>query len=458
MAANILVADDESLLRHFLRDALRAKGYEVTTADNGEDALDMIRQHDYDVVISDVVMPGIDGLELVSLAKEARPRCDLVLVTAYASVDKAAEALERGASDFIMKPLQADQIHFVIQRVLAQRRLREANAARFERGIAEHSFCGMVGMSLAMQSLFEQIRSIADVPATVLIQGESGTGKELAARAIVQTSTVSKHPFVPLNCAALSEHLLESELFGHVRGAFTGAATNKDGLFKMAEGGTIFLDEIGDISPALQLRLLRVLQEREYLPVGSTQSVKANVRVLAATNRDLKERTAQGLFREDLFYRLNVISLTIPVLRKRCEDIPLLSNYFLRHFQKQFNKKFDGFSSEAVNLLMRYDWPGNVRELENVISRAAAFSKGGELKPEDMPEDLLKAAQAQPAKARVSGSLQEIVKQAERDAIVTALRQAKGAKEEAAKLLGINRTTLWKKVRSHDIADEEASA
>ena len=457
MAAHILVVDDESVLRSFLQDALLAKGYLVTTASNGEDALALIREHDYDVVLSDVVMPGIDGLELVTLAKEARPHCDVVLMTAYASVDRAAEAMERGASDFITKPLQVDQIHFVIQRVLAQRRLRELNSARFERGIAEHTFCGMVGMSLAMQSIFEQIRSIANVSSTVLIQGESGTGKELVARAIVETAAVNKHPFVAVNCAALSEHLLESELFGHVRGAFTGAAANKDGLFRIAEHGTIFLDEIGDISPALQLRLLRVLQEREYRPVGATEPLKANVRVLAATNRDLKQRTMEGMFREDLFYRLNVIPLTVPPLRDRCEDIPMLSNYFLRHFQNQFGKTFDGISSEAMALLVRYHWPGNVRELENAISRAAAFAKEGELRPTDLPQELVEAAQSPGLRPVVMGTLAEILRRTERDAIVAALRKTGGAKEQAAKALGINRTTLWKKLRTHKIADEEVT-
>ena len=455
MAAQILVVDDESVLRNFLHDALVAKGYHVTAASNGKDALALIREHDYDVVISDVVMPGIDGLELVSLAKDARPRCDVVLVTAYGTVDRAADAMERGASDFIMKPLHVDQVHFVIQRVLAQRRLRELNSARFERGIAEHTFCGMVGMSLAMQSVFEQIRSIANVSSTVLIQGESGTGKELVARAIVETATARKHPYVAVNCASLSETLLESELFGHVRGAFTGASSSKDGLFKTADRGTVFLDEIGDISPGLQLRLLRVLQEREYRPVGGTESVKVDVRVLAATNRDLKQRTMEGLFREDLFYRLNVIPLTVPPLRDRCEDMPLLSNYFLRHFQNQFGKRFDGISSEAMALLMRHEWPGNVRELENVISRAAAFAKEGELRPSDLPQELVEACQGAHARPSRTGTLDEIVGRAERDAIVGALRHTGGAKEQAAKVLGINRTTLWKKLRAHHIGDEE---
>jgi len=455
MGANILVVDDESVLRRFLSAALEAKGYTVTTSSNGEDALDLIRQNPYDVVISDVVMPGINGLELVSAAKEINPRCDVVLITAYASVDRAADAMERGAADFVMKPLQVDQIHFVIQRVLAQRRLRDLNSARFDQGIVEHTFCGMVGMSLSMQSLFEQIRSIASVPSTVLIQGESGTGKELVARAIVETATVNDDPFVPVNCAALSEHLLESELFGYVRGAFTGATTNKDGLFRIANNGTIFLDEIGDISPALQLRLLRIIQEREYRPVGGTEAVKVSVRVMAATNVDLKQRTAQGLFREDLFYRLNVIPLDVPPLRERREDIPLLSNYFMRRFEQQYHKRFDGIESGAMNLLMGYDWPGNVRELENVISRATAFVKGGEIKPTHLPDELVAAAQGPQTQPALQGTLREVTLRAEREAIVAALRQTQGAKEVAAKLLGINRTTLWKKMRAHHIAEDE---
>ena len=298
---------------------------------------------------------------------------------------------------------------------------------------------------MCMQAVFDQIRAVADARSTVLIQGESGTGKELAARAAYDCSTKYRAKFVPVHCGTLSEHLLESELFGHERGAFTGAMARKEGLFRVAEGGTLFLDEIGDITTSLQLKLLRVLQEGEYRLVGGTEVLEADVRVLAATNRDLEQLTRQGKFREDLFYRLNVIAITMPPLRERREDIPLLANYFLVSSNKAYEKEMTSISSDAMNTLVKYDWPGNVRELQNVLDRAVAFAKGDEIRHEHLPEELQENGQASHAKREpMTGTLSQILKRTERLAITDALRATQGRKEEAARLLGINRSTLWK--------------
>ncbi|MBM4085406.1 MAG: sigma-54-dependent Fis family transcriptional regulator [Planctomycetes bacterium] len=453
MSVRILVVDDEELSRNYLREALTSRGYEVVTASGGSEAIGLARDQAFDVVITDLVMPGIDGLDLVSLVKDIRPQTSVVLVTAYATVERAAEAMERGASDFIHKPLQADQIHFVIQRVLAQRRLREIQTERIEQGLGQHSFQGIVGLSLPMQAVFEQIKSVADVKSTVLVLGESGTGKELVARAIYECGKQKSGQFVAVHCGALSEHLLESELFGHVRGAFTGAVAEKDGLFKAADQGTIFLDEIGDISPEIQLKLLRVLQEREYRPVGSTQTVHVDVRVIAATNRDLKARMLAGKFREDLFYRLNVITIPLPPLRDRREDIPLLANFFFRIFQRQHGKSVASIAPSAMNLLVKYDWPGNVRELQNVLERAVALGKGDEILPLDLPREIRQAESAGLKPAAPRGKLADIIRTTEKEAILEALRTAGGKKEQAAHALGINRSTLWKKMRALGIEE-----
>ena len=372
----LLVVDDEATARRALATLLSDDGYHVETAASGEEALEKLAASPPDVLLTDVRMPGIDGVELLTRAKARDPQLAVVVMTAFGNVRDAVHAMKVGAEHYITKPIDLDELSLVIDRVLKQTALRREAGLLRERVRSENRFDNLLGVSAPMESLFKTIAQVAPSRATVLLTGESGTGKERVAQAIHESSNRRDGPFVKLHCAALAETLLESELFGHEKGAFTGANVRREGRFRLAHGGTLFLDEISEISPAIQVKLLRVLQEREFERVGGNETLKVDVRIIAATNRDLAQMVREGRFREDLYYRLNVVSLRLPPLRERREDITLLAEFFLRRFARESGKSLMGFTAEALQTLITYPWPGNVRELENAVERAVVLASG----------------------------------------------------------------------------------
>ncbi|MFN8059702.1 MAG: sigma-54 dependent transcriptional regulator [Vicinamibacterales bacterium] len=451
-AARLLVVDDERSLRELLGIVLRREGYQVAVAANGAQALAEIARHPIDLLISDISMPDMSGVDVLRAAKFANPELAGIMITAFASTDTAVEALRLGAYDYVTKPFNVDELKIVVRQALERVALKAENV-RLKRELdASHQFAGIIGRSDAMLAVFSLIETIATTSSTVLITGESGTGKELAARAIHHQSLRRDHPFVAVNCGALTETLLESELFGHVRGAFTGAATNKKGLIEIADKGTIFLDEIGEMSPLMQVKLLRVLQERTFRRVGGTEEVPADIRIVAATNRNLGQMVREGRFREDLFYRINVIPLQLPPLRERGEDIDLLARHFVDRFSAQMGKAVRGISREAVAYLHRYDWPGNIRELENAMERAVALEPTPTILIESLPEAVragrvdgaagpssVEAGIDPPSAFPAQGfDLERHVQDLERDYLIEALKRAGGVKARAAELLGMS--------------------
>ncbi|HTM45047.1 MAG TPA: sigma-54 dependent transcriptional regulator, partial [Polyangiaceae bacterium] len=383
-SGRVLVVDDEANARAGLAELLRDDGYTVETAADGFKALPKLEEFAPDLLLTDLRMPGMDGIELMRKAKELDPDSEVIVMTAYGAVDTAVSAMRQGASDYLTKPINVEELTLVIERVLERRRLRKEAGQLRESLSAQRRINSIVGSSKAMQQVFDTVMLVAPSRASVLITGESGTGKELIAAAIHQHSPRAARPFVKLHCAALAETLLESELFGHEKGSFTGAAGRRDGRFQQADGGTLFLDEIGEISPAIQIKLLRFLQEREFERVGGNNTIKVDVRIIAATNRDLAQLVREGKFREDLYYRLNVVSVEVPKLSARPSDIPLLAMHFLRRFASENAKEVTGFSDEALELLARYSWPGNVRELENTVERAVVVCRGKEIQSSDL--------------------------------------------------------------------------
>jgi DNA-binding NtrC family response regulator len=370
MSARILVVDDEEIVIKSCLRILGDCGYEVDSVRDGLAALKKIEEHEYDIVILDIMMPNIDGLEVLQRVKETHPDIDVIMVTGLSQIETAVRSMKLGAFDYLPKPFDPDELKLVMQRALERRQLLQENLKLKKEVSSKYRFENTIGSSPSMQNVYLLIAKCAPTNSTVLITGESGTGKELIARAIHYNSLRKDKPFVPVDCNSLSETLLESELFGHVKGAFTGAITNKRGLFETAEGGTLFLDEIGNLSLSTQAKLLRVLQEREFRAVGDTRTHSANIRLITATNKDLKAMTAEGTFREDLYYRINVFQIEVPALRQRREDIPALAFHFLKVFRDELDKEVTEFSEGALNALVHYDWPGNVRELENTVHRA----------------------------------------------------------------------------------------
>jgi len=448
---HILIVDDEPLVRRSLSELLTLSGYAVTTAGNGKEAIDVLKNYHADIIITDIKMPQMDGVQLLKELKTTSPGTPVIMVTGYGSIDNAVEAMKHGAYDYITKPIVDDEIKIVIERLVKQRQLTEENIELKEQLSAaqRNSFYGIVGKTASMQRIYTLIEAITNTRATVLIHGESGTGKRLIAYAIHNCNELERgKPFVEVSCGALTETLLESELFGHVKGAFTGAIKDKIGRFELANGGTLFLDEIDAFSPALQVKLLRVLQEGEFERVGDNKTEKVDVRIIAASNQKLEELIAQGKFRKDLYYRLNIISIEVPPLKDRKEDIPLLVEDFIKKHKKHTNKKIDGICKEALSLLMDYHWPGNIRELENVIERAVILSKNPQIKSEDLPDCLnaRKNSDILPDTASDSSMLKHALKSPEKNLILKALETSKGNRNEAAKILGINRTTLYKKM------------
>ena len=446
----ILIVDDEKNTREGLARALRGE-YAVAEAENGQRALEWLETHSADVVLSDLRMPGMDGMTLLARLLGREPRPALILLTAYGNIETAVEAMKRGAYDFLAKPVDLDRLDLLLKRALAERRPGAENRRLKEPLDSKHGFENIIGVSPAMQEVFATIRQAAPTRATVLIQGESGTGKELVARALHQCSPRRDGPFVPVHCAALAPTLLESELFGHEKGAFTGAAERRRGRFEMADGGTLFLDEIGEIDAALQVKILRVLEERKFERVGGTETLSVDVRLVTATNRDLRKKVAEGTFREDLFYRLYVVNLTLPPLREREGDVVLLAQHYLKTLAAENGKKGLTFAPAALDVLAAYPWPGNVRELRNVIERMVVLGSGEKLTVRDLPPSFRLAAGRAESAARPGSALRD----AERQLIEEALRKNKGSRTKAAQDLGISRRTLHRKINEFGLRNSE---
>jgi two-component system response regulator PilR (NtrC family) len=441
--ARILVTDDERSMRELLAIVLRREGYDVLVASDGATAIAALERGQVDLLISDIKMPDMTGIDVLRAAKTVDPTLPAIMMTAFASQDTAIEALRLGACDYMIKPFNVDELKVKVREKLESRRLREENLILKRTLGSTHQFHDIIGRSETMLGVFRLIETIARTTSTILITGESGTGKELAARAVHFHSLRRERPFVAVNCGALTETLLESELFGHVRGAFTGAESNKKGLIETAEHGTIFLDEIGEMSQMMQVKLLRVLQERRFRRVGGVDEIEADIRVIAATNQDLAKMVAEGRFREDLFYRINVIPVRLPSLRDRREDIPLLAEHFLTKYSTLMGKVISGVSKAAMDLLVKYEWPGNIRELENVLERAVALETTPAILPESLPDHIRGSAPL----ARRDGAaplpekgfdLEQHVQDIERSYIAEALKTAGGVQVRAAELLGMS--------------------
>jgi two-component system response regulator PilR (NtrC family) len=438
----ILVVDDERSMRDFLSIMLKKAGYDVTTAIDGDEAVKILHKDIFDLVITDLKMPKVDGLQVLKTVKELSPDTVVIVITAFASTETTVEAMKEGAYDYITKPFQNDEMKIRIKKALEKRRLSAENILLKKQLKDRAVFDNIVGKSEKMEKVFELVRKVSDSMSNILIYGDSGTGKELVARAIHFNSRKKDKPFVTINCGALPEGLLESELFGHMKGSFTGAVFNKEGLFEVANGGTIFLDEVGETSPAIQVKLLRVLQDKEFKRVGGTKEIKVDVRIITATNRDLSKAVSEGKFREDLYYRLNVIPITLPPLRERADDIPLLADHFLNKFNKALNKNVKGFSQTTMELFRNYEWRGNVRELENVIERAVALSNSEIITPEYLPDilrDSSRSSSAIPVNIPHEGlDLEGLIGDIEKELLLKALEKTNWIKKDAAKLLHLN--------------------
>jgi two-component system response regulator HydG len=453
-SATLLVADDDPGLRESLERALSREGYRVVVASDGDAALERLQGGGIDLVLTDLKMPGLTGIELLRAVKAIAPDVDVILLTAFGTIEEAVKAMKEGAYDFVTKPFQRAQLLRLIRQALERRELIQQNRVLQQRLDALLRQGAVIGASPAFRRMMALVEQVADSSATVLIQGESGTGKELVARAIHERSPRRGGPFVAVNCAALPETLLESELFGYEKGAFTGAVGRKEGRFELADGGTLFLDEVADLSPVTQPKILRVLQEGEFERLGGTRTLRVDVRIVTATNRDLGQMVREKRFREDLYYRLNVITVTVPPLRERREDIRLLAEHFLRVYAAKNNRRLDGITDEALRRLEGYSWPGNVRELENVVERGVVLARGGRLDVPDLPEEIAGAAPLPEGvmTVRIGTPLAEI----EQRLLEATLRATKGNKTLTAKLLGIDPRTVSRKLERWD--DDAAAA
>jgi two-component system response regulator AtoC len=451
----LLIVDDDKHTRDGLNRALQ-RTYHVEVAESGERALEILGAQDIDIMLSDIRMPGMDGMTLLQRALARDPRLICILLTAYGSVETAVEAMKRGAIDFLTKPVNLDHLEMLLKRALRTREMEQENVALQAQLNDKFGLENLVGTSAPMRQLFDVIRQAAPTQATVLIQGESGTGKELVAQALHRLSTRAQGPFVAVHCASLAASLLESELFGHEKGAFTGAVARRRGRFEMADGGTLFLDEISEIDASVQVKLLRVLEERAFERVGGDATQEVDIRLIAATNRDLKARVAEGKFRDDLFFRLDVVSITLPPLRERREDIPLLCDRFLREFSERNQKAIEGITPDTVAILEAYSWPGNVRELRNTMEKMVVLGRGPKLTPRDVPPNIREEAQkagilvaSSRAVGGVAGALPDSLADAERAMIMRALRKHDDNRTRAAQELGISRRTLHRKLREY---------
>jgi two-component system NtrC family response regulator len=453
----ILIVDDEKNYLVVLEALLAPDGYEVITADNARDALRQIRDGDLDLVITDMKMPGMNGMGLLEESKKTKPDIPVIIMTAYGSIEMAVEAMKKNAYDYITKPFQNEQLKLTVKKALETHRLIKENRLLNEALLDRFRYGNMVGKSKAMLKVYDMIEKVAQTRASVLITGPSGTGKELIAKAIHYNGPRKDRPFVSVNCGALTETLLESELFGHEKGAFTGAVSMKKGRFELADGGTLFLDEIGDMPAALQVKLLRVLQEMEFERVGGTRTIKVDVRVLAASNRNIKEDVAEGTFREDLFYRLNVINMEVPPLYERVDDIPLLIKHFIDKYKTEAKKDQMELSPDVWKLLYDYSWPGNVRELENIIERAVILSSDNTIKKTDLPDYLVEKKDEEIDLNKIvplNLTLPEALEQIEEKLIKRALTQCDNVQAHAARMLGITKSLIQHKIKKYNITLE----
>jgi len=444
MSKSILIVEDEETLRQSLKRIFSKEGFDVDAADSAEKGLTLLGVNIYDVIISDIILPGIDGIELLTKVRQELPDQIFVVMTAYASLETAVRALRAGAYDYIMKPVMHEEIKQVVKNALAQRRLKAENLL-LKREIGKtYDFSSIIGESPALKAIIEEAKKIVDTKSNVLLLGETGTGKELFARVIHHNSLRAEMPFVPINCSVIPENLLESELFGHMKGAFTGALMSKKGLFEEADGGTIFLDEIGDIDPYFQIKMLRVLEDQLIRPVGSTKSLKVDIRFITATNKDLDTAVEKGGFREDLYYRINTITLRIPPLRERKEDIPLLVKYFLEKYSREFQRYVSALTDEALGRMVNYKWPGNIRELQNVVERAVVLSEGEEITIHDLPTSVRKVSEATiDTVVTDRPTLEEL----ETTYISRLLEECRGHRGHVAEILGISERNLYRKLK-----------
>ncbi len=448
----VLVVDDEENLRNMLTMIIRKEGYDVDTSVNGKEALIKIREDNYDFVLCDIKMPKLDGLGLLRKLNSNNGNDTIIMMSAYGAIDTAIEAMKLGAYDYISKPFKTDEIILTLKKAEERERLKRENILLKEQIKKDYSFENFIGKSQTMLSIFEMIKKVADYKSTVLISGESGTGKELVARAIHSNSRRADKPFIAVNCGAIPENLLESELFGHIKGAFTDATRDKAGLFEEADKGTILLDEIGELPVILQVKLLRVLQDEEIRRVGDTKAIKVDVRVVAATTRDLEKEVNEGNFRDDLFYRLNVLPISLPTLRERKEDVPLLVDHFIQRFNDRLGLKVKGLTQEALDTLVNFPWRGNVRQLENTIERAMIFMQGDRLDLNDLPSEVKESKENE--KLCFDGSELSIKRSSrvlEKELIRKALQKTNGNRTRAAKILEISHRALLYKIKEYGI-------
>jgi len=453
---SVLVVDDEPGMREFLEIMLTKEGYEVSIASNGEEAIEKIGKESFDLAIVDIQMPGINGIEVLRNTREKNYNTTIIMITAFASHESAIEAMKLGAYDYITKPFKIDEIKLVIKKSLDKNVLEKENTRLKKELDTKYGFENFIGSSNSIQQIFSLINRVSELNVNVLISGESGTGKELVARAVHYSGSRKDGPFIPVNCGAIPETLIESEFFGHAKGAFTGATRDKKGLFEEANGGTIFLDEIGDLPIHLQVKLLRVLEEKKVRPLGKTESVSIDVRIISATNKNLEQEIMDNKFREDLFYRLNVIKVAMPPLRERKDDIPMLALHFLHKFATEMDKKITGISNEALEELEKYHYPGNIRELENIIARCVALETNEIIKKDSLPKlntegDYIDLTDTLNAKDSIDLVLGDVEKQI----IENALKSSRGNKSETAKMLGITLRSLRYRLAKHRIYDEQ---
>jgi DNA-binding NtrC family response regulator len=455
--AKILIIDDNPKILKLLTKILKTNDYEVTTASCGETGIKALGSGDYDLVLTDLKMPTVGGMEVLDHVVSNFPKTVCIILTGHGTIKSSVEAMKKGAFDYITKPVSVSELLLIVEKALMFKRLEEENIRLKKELRGKYKYTNFIGTSKPISEIFNIIEKVADTDGTVLIVGASGTGKELIAKAIHYNSNRSDMPFVVINCGAIPAELLESELFGHEKGAFTGAYKNRMGRFEMANGGSIFLDEIGEMSPNLQVKLLRVIQDQTFERVGGTKTIHVDLRIIAATNKNLTVALNKGTFREDLYYRLNVIPIKVPTLKQRKSDIPLLIDFFLKKFQKRKEKRITGLSPDAMESMLNYDWPGNVRELENVIKRLTILCENQMVGFNDLPENIRESCKSiQPIGEIVLDkalNLQETVKDYEKRLILEALEKSNWVKSKAAKLLNINRTTLVEKIKKQDIKD-----
>ncbi|MDR8391344.1 sigma-54 dependent transcriptional regulator [Aliifodinibius sp. S!AR15-10] len=448
MKGSILIADDEKEIRETLSMVLEDEGYKCHTASDGEEAIQAIQEGRFDILITDLKMPGADGIEVLQKTKQLSSQTLTIIITAHATVETAVEALRQGASDYILKPVDFEEVIIRIQNLLEHKELIQENRYLREQIDRKFNFNHIIGESEAMKQVYDMISRVSNASTHILITGASGTGKELVARAIHSNSDRSKKPFLALNCGSIPDDLVEAELFGYKKGAFTGAEKDHEGIFEAANGGTVFLDEIGELPPNVQVNLLRVLQEKEVKPVGSNQTVNFDARIITATNRDLKEEVEKGNFREDLYFRLNVVEISMPSLSERKEDIPVLTHHFLNKYNRELNRAVKGITSDAMTALISYDWRGNVRELENVIERAVLLGTEDHITIGDLPASIRNTEE----KIELdSQSLDSAVQAFEKHHIKSVLKRTDGNKSETARLLGIDPSTLYRKMERYRI-------